>query len=363
MQSNGSILPLVHLLILPFASSAQSIYPISAIISWMSSELSALNTRRQRTPSLALCKQLNKQASIASPKSLQMRRAPWWTCATLMSSMERLKVSLKGWSMAGLSMAPLAKTHFSPSLLPSWCLVQRASVLILSLLLSRLPAHPQLSTDLRFHVIVSSKGCYIKTQPVAVAGPLRLLTAALAFPVLTLMPRLPVDGCQVAHASDLHVLQLAMSATAVVSHPHTHASRMVCGRDHCRAQVISRCSQLSNLSVDSCQPIVGSITNGQISSSIQSLGGVSTFSCDSGFYLVGASTSVCQAGGVWSVSTLPVCQRRFSEFSSTHSIAVHMLTGSFLPPAHCARQCQRHHACHTHNGSCCRLHLRFWVGV
>jgi len=59
---------------------------------------------------------------------------------------------------------------------------------------------------------------------------------------------------------------------------------------------------------DSCQPIIGSITNGQISSSVQSLGGVSTFSCDSGFYLVGASTSVCQAGGVWSVSTLPVCQ-------------------------------------------------------
>lgn len=55
------------------------------------------------------------------------------------------------------------------------------------------------------------------------------------------------------------------------------------------------CSSLSN-------PV-----NGAVNVPSREIGSVATYSCDTGFNLVGAETRVCRAGGSWS-GVAPTCQ-------------------------------------------------------
>ena len=49
--------------------------------------------------------------------------------------------------------------------------------------------------------------------------------------------------------------------------------------------------------------------SGQVSINGQSIGAVATFTCDSGFELVGAQTLVCGQAGNWQGGKTPVCRR------------------------------------------------------
>lgn len=60
------------------------------------------------------------------------------------------------------------------------------------------------------------------------------------------------------------------------------------------------------LYIGGCEPLPG-IENGDIDVTGRSTGDTATYSCDTGFNLVGPSTRTCQASGVWSL-TAPVCR-------------------------------------------------------
>jgi len=70
--------------------------------------------------------------------------------------------------------------------------------------------------------------------------------------------------------------------------------------------------------------------NGQVNTTGTTLGQTATYSCNTGYNLIGGSTRTCQATGVWSGSA-PTCDRMFFILSGINYQVgyVYMMYSSF----------------------------------
>ena len=64
--------------------------------------------------------------------------------------------------------------------------------------------------------------------------------------------------------------------------------------------------------------------NGQVVTTGTTFGQTATYSCNTGFNLVGNSTRMCQADGMWTAST-PTCERMLLLISINYQVYIYMM--------------------------------------